>query len=183
MVFRERWLAIERRRGVPSRKVDVIELTARLVGCALLLSACSGDHSSPTQPPPAPPDTTTAWIGRSSVTAVTGPGACVAAEQDRYGAMERRFVIDRSGSYITLRTHHGPDVSYVGTVRGNEFSAESPGGETRWTSACGMVTSYYGGIEGRFSEDGRTLAATEFWASRLESGGEVRWDLELKLAR
>jgi hypothetical protein len=161
----------------------VIALPARLVGCALLLSACSGDHSSPTQPPPAPPDTTNAWIGRSSITAVTGPSACVAAEQDRYGTMERSFLIERSGPDITLRTHRGPDVSYVGKVRGNEFSAEDPGAATRWSSACGTVTSYYAGIEGRFSDDGRTLTATEFWASRLESGGEIRWDFELELAR
>ena len=161
----------------------MIELLARLVVCALLLSACSGDHASPTQPGSAPPDTTTAWIGNSSVIAVTGPDACVAAEQDRYGAMERSFVINRAGTDITLRTSRRPVVSYVGKVRGNRFTAEDPGTARRWTSACGTATSYYAGIEGRFSDDGRTLTATEFWASRLATGGELRWDFELKLAR
>jgi hypothetical protein len=114
---------------------------------------------------------------------VTGPSACVAAEQDRYGTMERSFVIERSGRDITLRTYRGPDVNYTGKVRGNEFSAEDPGAATRWSSACGTVTSYYAGIQGRFAEDGRSVTATEFWASRLESGGEIRWDFDLKLAR
>jgi hypothetical protein len=162
----------------------VVERVARFVGCALLFIACSGDHASPTQPPQARPDTTTAWIGNSTVIAVTGPDACVAAEQDRYGTiLERGFVIDRSGADITLVSNRGPDVGYVGNVRGNAFTAEDPGAASVWTSACGTVISYYGGIEGRFSDDGRSLDATEFWAARLESGGELRWDFELKLAR
>ena len=74
-------------------------------------------------------------------------------------------------------------MAYTFDMLGNEFTAEDAGTATRWTSACGTVTSYYAGIEGRFSDDGQSISATEFWASRLASGGEIRWDFELKLAR
>jgi hypothetical protein len=159
------------------------ELASALVGSALVLSACSGGHPSPTQPPAARPDTTDVWVGTSTLTAVSGPGSCVAEEQNRYGTMERSFVIDRAGADIRFATRRGPDVGYAGTMRENQFSGVDPGAATRWTSACGTVTSYYGGIEGRFAADERSLAATEFWAARLESGGELRWEFDLKLAR
>jgi hypothetical protein len=159
------------------------ELASALVGCSLLISACSGEHASPTQPPATRSDATDTWIGSSTLTAVTGPGACVAEEQNRYGTMERSFVIDRSGADITFRRNRGPDVGYVGTVRGNQFGGADAGAATRWTSACGTVISHYGGIEGRFAADGKSLNATEFWAARLESGGELRWEFDLKLAR
>ncbi len=156
------------------------------LGVALLLAACSGDDRSPTQPPTIlysfeDPDV---WRGSSTITAVSAPAPCAAQEQQRIGEVSKRsFYVDRSGSSIVFTTEFGPDVGYVGTVDGNEFRAEDPGGPTSHPSACGAVTSVYGGIEGRFSEDQRTIWAREFWALRLEAGGEIRWIFELTLER
>jgi hypothetical protein len=166
------------------------------LGFALLLSACSDDYRSPTQPPTIetsqPPTIETsaedevedAWRGSSIVTAVTGPEPCAAEERRRLVGQvwERSFSIDVSGTAIIFTTVHDPSVGYVGTIEGNEFSAEDRGSSSA-TSACGRAASYYAGLTGRFSEDQRTITAREFWALRLESGGELRTMFEMTLER
>ncbi len=46
--------------------------------------------------------------------------------------------------------------------------------------AC--VDTTYGGLSGRFSENEKSIVATEFWAWPLRDGsGEIRWVFELEL--
>ncbi len=166
------------------------------LGLALLLAACSDDYRSPTQPPrvetsaedageaPVPVAEEDAWQGSSIVTAVTGPEPCVEEERRRLlgQVWERSFSIDVSGPAITFWTVHDPSFGYVGTIEGNEFSAEDRGGSSA-TSSCGRAASYYAGLTGRFSEDRRTITAREFWVLHLVSGGEIRTMFDLTLER
>ena len=147
-------------------------------------AACDGDaYRSPTQPEvpsPQPASTWSNWKGTSVVVEVTGPAHCALASQELGEVSERHFLIERTESTVSFMTVYGPDAAYDGTIEGREFTAHAPVGGVTFDDAC--VETTYGGLSGQFSQDGKSLVATEFWAWPLRDGsGEIRWVFELEL--
>src|SRR6187200_744340 len=90
----------------------------------VMLTACGGGSSSPTQP--SAPSARTEWLVTQRFVSVSGPDNCWVREQrTRWsGAIfsDLPMLIARSGRSITVEGDFF-QVNYAGTVSGSEFSA------------------------------------------------------------
>ena len=117
------------------------------------------------------------WLLTGTYMGHIGPENCISPYTGDAGTSTVSVLgIQRSGEWIQFSTDHD---NYVGTVVAGEFSAsetEDPGG--LWV--CGSerrLFRFEGIVSGRFSTDGRSLAAEEVALFRLDSGETIsrRW--------
>lgn len=117
------------------------------------------------------------WLLTGTYIGHTGPENCISPYTGNRGTPTvSALSIQRSGEWIRVSTEHD---DYMGTVVADEFSVS----ETEQTSGlwdCGSERRpfrFEGFVSGRFSTDGRSLAAEEVALFRLDSGETItrRW--------
>ena len=130
------------------------------------------------------------WNIIGNITALTGD-ACwspVTPDNPLYDVLQNRsgdpltgadyfldLLLDRSGEQLWLRFGNFDDYAdYVGTVRGNEFTAAQTELGSTVISCSGAHSaiggSYTGRMTGRFADDGRSLTAEQVSSYTLADG-------------
>ena len=154
----------------------------------VMLAACGGGSSSPTQP--SAPSARTEWLVTQRFVSVSGPDNCWVREQrTRWsGAIfsDLPMLITRSGRSITVEGDFF-QVNYAGTVSGSEFSASGIRPLEGNAVSCRDGTSFQqmpgtSSLSARFSADDQLMTAAEVNTYRLTSGDPViyTWDWQAR---
>jgi hypothetical protein len=178
--------------------------------CVVLLlisaSACSGGNSTTTSPSPMPTAIATApapipaqipgerWSLTVVFKSVSGsPAACVSSYSQYLGlSYDWLMAIQRSGESMVLIYDVGNVgeglTQYAGTAVEKQFTAARATGNGNGRIFCSGgqtfdVRSDSSQVSGRFSDDGRTLTATEVGSYRLTSGETLTFRSDWTAAR
>ena len=153
-----------------------------LMCTAIILGGCG--TASPLSPAPnssAPPLTPTLptaavalWNLTTVLATVTGPDNCFTQQQVRLGiprSLSWGLEVARTGNAVSFE--YSDDLRETGTVDGVEFTAQSVSSRTSFPTCPGgtvLSGTFDASVTGRFSDDGRLLAAKEVWAYHFTSG-------------
>jgi hypothetical protein len=164
-----------KRRRIEYRPKDTSCLRLAIIAAAVCLLFGCNDSPGPTAPvhrlSPSPTplaSTTESWDLTDEVTGNSGESFCIVTPGVGV-SLHTTFELLRSGNSISFVMPDQVDwESYTGTVNGSTFSATSPSAG----SGMGMCTHYLqtSSLSGSFSEDGRTLTATEVWLFLFDTG-------------
>lgn len=161
-----------------------------LLETAIVVSGCdtrspipqitSPTYILPPMAPGAPSQPVANWNLNTVLTVVTGPDNCFTQQQQQAGiprSLSWLMEVTRNGDLVTFdydtRNYPTDDVRETGTLVANEFTARSetlPIGFATCADGTVLKGTFDARVNGRFSDDGRHIVASEIWAYHFSSG-------------